>query len=117
MPRKKSLAIREPSPEEVVVEVAERSAGGTDDLFDQARETSKRVIQECVSYARSNPDRALLTALTAGYVLRMLPVPRMLAGIVRLALPLVKPAALLYAASKAAGPGGVLEEMKTATRR
>ena len=66
----------------------------------EVRTTTQRVIDQTVAYAHDHPDKALVYALATGYVLRTLPVTRVLGGILRVALPLIKPAALFYGISK-----------------
>ena len=69
---------------------------GVDEAFGHVKAATKRAMDEVVAYTESHPDRALLYAATAGYALRVLPVARILGGVVRLAVPLVKPAVLYY---------------------
>lgn len=71
-----------------------------DEALDQARATTQRVIDQTVGYAHDHPDKALVYALVAGYVLRTISVSRVLSSTLRLALPLIKPAALYYGISK-----------------
>ncbi|MDZ4401170.1 hypothetical protein [Prosthecobacter sp.] len=71
-----------------------------DGVITQARTTAQRAIDQTVAYAHDNPDKALLYALAAGYVLRTLPVTRVLGSVLRVALPLIKPAALCYGISR-----------------
>jgi hypothetical protein len=60
----------------------------------------ERGVTDVTRYAQRSPEKALISALAGGYVLRMLPVTRILGGIVRLTLVLLKPAALIYGAAK-----------------
>ncbi|MDI1312289.1 hypothetical protein [Prosthecobacter sp.] len=71
-----------------------------DDDLAQARTKTKQVIDQTLAYSHDHPEEALVYALATGYVLRTLPVTRLLGGIVRVALPLLKPAALFYGISK-----------------
>ncbi|GEP45622.1 hypothetical protein [Brevifollis gellanilyticus] len=71
-----------------------------DEALDNVKTTTKRAMDEVMAYTESHPDRALLYAVTAGYALRVLPVARILGGVVRLAVPLVKPAILYYGITK-----------------
>ena len=80
------------------VEVLPHTA--VDDVLDNVKATSQRALDEVVAYTKDHPDKALLFAVTAGYALRVLPVARILGGVIRLAVPLVKPAALYYGISK-----------------
>lgn len=72
-----------------------------DDALAQARTTTKQVIDQTLAYSQDHPEKALVYALATGYVLRTLPMTRVLGGILRVALPLLKPAALFYGISKA----------------
>ncbi len=71
-----------------------------DEVLTQARTTTQRAIDQTVAYAHDNPDKALLYAMAAGYVLWTLPVTRVLGSVCRIALPLIKPAAFFYGISK-----------------
>jgi len=65
-----------------------------------ARAQVERGVTDVTRYARQSPEKALLSALAGGYILRMLPVRCILGGFVRLTLMLLKPAALIYGAAK-----------------
>ncbi|HBJ83009.1 MAG TPA: hypothetical protein DDZ88_03865 [Verrucomicrobiales bacterium] len=71
-----------------------------DEVLTQARTTTRRAVDHAVAYAHDHPDKALLYALATGYVMRTLPVTRVLGGVLRVALPLIKPAAICYGISK-----------------
>ena len=71
-----------------------------DAALTQARTTTRRVIDHTVAYAHDHPDKALVYALVAGYMLRTVAVTRVLSGVLRIAQPLIKPAALYYGISK-----------------
>lgn len=71
-----------------------------EDRFNLARETVQHSLDDLEAYVQLRPQQALLSALGAGYVLRMLPTTRLLGGTIRLALSLLKPAALIYGLSK-----------------
>ena len=49
-------------------------------------------------YVRSNPTQAVLSALGAGFILRLLPLGSILSAIVRLALFALRPAIFIYGA-------------------
>ena len=65
-----------------------------------ARARVERSRQDLTAYAQLQPEKALLTALVVGYILRVLPTARILRGLVHLMLALLKPAALAYGAAK-----------------
>ena len=66
----------------------------------EARAQIERCVTDISGYAQRSPEKALLSALACGYVLRMLRLTRILSGTIRLALRLLKPAALVYGATK-----------------
>lgn len=49
-------------------------------------------------YVRQNPSQAVLSALAAGFVLRLLPLGAIIGALVRLALFAVRPAIFIYGA-------------------
>lgn len=49
-------------------------------------------------YVRQNPSQAVLSALAAGFVLRLLPLGAIVGGLVRLALFALRPAIFIYGA-------------------
>jgi len=57
-------------------------------------------VGQAEEYVRENPGQALLYAFVAGYVLNRLPLGALLRGAVRLSLLALRPAALLYGASR-----------------
>lgn len=65
-----------------------------------ARHEAERRLTEITTYTRQSPEKALLYALAAGYVLRILPTTQILGGVIRLALLLMKPAAFIYGGAK-----------------
>ena len=65
-----------------------------------ARAQMERCVTDVTSFAQRSPEKALLSALAGGYVLRMVPVTSILSGVIRLALVLLKPAVLIYGAAK-----------------
>jgi hypothetical protein len=58
------------------------------------------ILTQTEGYVRQNPGQAVLYAFVAGYVMNRLPVGRVATGLVRLSLLALKPAVLLYGASK-----------------
>ncbi len=95
MPRRKNgatSAIREPD-----IAQADRFAQET---LSSARAHAERCLADVIDYARTSPEKALLSAVAGGYVLRMLPLTRILAALVGVALLLLKPAALIFGVAK-----------------
>ncbi len=70
--------------------------------FGAARASVDRTVKDAAAYAKLQPEKALLWAMGAGYVLRMLPLTGILGGLIRLVLGLARPAALIYGAAKVA---------------
>lgn len=65
-----------------------------------ARASVERSVKDVTAYTQLYPEKALLWAAGGGYVLRMLPLTRILHALVRVILLLLKPVALFYGASK-----------------
>jgi hypothetical protein len=65
-----------------------------------AKEQFETVLTETEDYVREKPAEALLCALAIGYVLNRLPVGRILAGVFRLLIVALRPAILIYGATK-----------------
>jgi hypothetical protein len=65
-----------------------------------AKEQFETVLSETEDYVREKPTQSLLCALAAGYILNRLPVGRILSGFLRLVIVALKPAILIYGASK-----------------
>jgi len=59
-----------------------------------------RCMGDAVSYTQREPEKALLSALAAGYVLRLLPLAGIVKMFIRLSLALLKPAAFIYGGAK-----------------
>ena len=74
-------------------DIAERSLRYTKEQFEQ-------IMDQTESYVRDNPTRAVAYAVVAGLVLDRLPVGRIFGGVTRLALMAIKPALLIYGATK-----------------
>ena len=74
-------------------DIAERSIRYTREQFGQ-------IMDQTESYVRENPTRAVAYAVVAGLVLDRLPVGRILGGLTRLTLMAIKPAILIYGATK-----------------
>jgi len=58
------------------------------------------VLGETEGYVRTKPAQSLLYAFAAGYILNRLPLGRILGGVVRLLLFALRPAILVYGATK-----------------
>lgn len=65
-----------------------------------AKERFEAVLGETEHYVREKPAESLLCALVAGYILNRLPVGRILAGLFRLLIVALRPAILVYGATK-----------------
>ena len=74
-------------------DIAERGLRYTKDQFGQ-------IMEQTEDYVRENPTRAIAYAVVAGLVLDRLPVGRILGGFARLTLFALKPAILIYGATK-----------------
>jgi hypothetical protein len=81
-----------------------RSTAAPEDIvvrgFNQAKGHVDEVLHQVEKYVRENPGQAMLYAFVAGYVLNRLPVGGVLRGLVKLSLFGVKPAMLVYGATK-----------------
>ena len=64
------------------------------------KEQFDEVLSMTEEYVRANPGQAMLYAFVAGYVLNRLPVGGLLRGAVRLSMFALKPAILIYGATK-----------------
>ena len=77
---------------------------GHDDIAERGlrytREHLDEILSETEMYVRENPVQSLAYAVLAGFVLNRLGIGRILRGIVRLALFALKPAILVYGATK-----------------
>jgi hypothetical protein len=84
---------------------AEQPADITEDLALRGYRYTKTQFDEVVNqtedYVRENPGQSMLYAFVAGYILNWLPIGRILSTIFRLLLIALKPAALIYGASRA----------------
>ena len=77
---------------------------GHDDLAERglrySREHFDEILSEAETYVRKNPVQSLAYAILAGFVLNRLGVGRIVRGILRLVLFALKPAILIYGATK-----------------
>jgi hypothetical protein len=64
------------------------------------REQFDELLSETENYVRQNPGQSLVYAFVAGFILNRLPVGRILSGSLRLLLFALKPAVLIYGATK-----------------
>lgn len=74
-------------------DIAQRGAQYAQDQFSE-------YLTQAEEYVREKPAQSLLIALLAGFVLNRLPVGRLLGALVRLLLFALKPALLVYGATK-----------------
>ena len=58
------------------------------------------VLGQAEEYVRENPGQAMLYAFVAGYVLNRLPLAGIVRGLVRLSIFALRPAVLVYGATK-----------------
>jgi hypothetical protein len=64
------------------------------------KEQAEAVLSETEDYIREKPAQSLLFAFVAGYILNRLPVGRILGGLFRVLVVALRPAILLYGATK-----------------
>jgi hypothetical protein len=74
-------------------DLAERGLRYTREHFDE-------LLADTETYVRENPVQSLAYAVLAGFVLNRLGIGRILSGVVRLLLFALKPAILIYGATK-----------------
>lgn len=65
-----------------------------------ARSTFEQSLHEGEEYIRREPVRAVLWAMGAGYLLRLLPIGAVFSAITGLLLTMLRPAALFFAVAK-----------------
>jgi hypothetical protein len=84
--------------------MAKRSTETSEDVvvrgFQYTKDQVDEVLHQVERYVRQNPGQAMLYAFVAGYVLNRLPVGGLLRGLVRLSIFGLKPAMLIYGATK-----------------
>ncbi len=84
--------------------MAKKSPEASEDFalrsLNYTKEQFEEVLGQTEQYVRENPGQALLYAFVAGYVLNRLPVVGLFRGVVRLSLFALKPAVLIYGATK-----------------
>ena len=74
-------------------DIAERTVRYTKEQFDA-------LLNQTEQYVRENPAQSLFYAFAAGLILERLPIGRILSGVFRLSLFALKPAILIYGATK-----------------
>jgi hypothetical protein len=68
--------------------------------IEYAREQVDAVLSQTEHYVREKPAQSLLYAFVAGFIMHRLPIGRIIGGLFRLALLALKPAILIYGATK-----------------
>jgi hypothetical protein len=64
------------------------------------KEQFEDVLDQTEKYVRQNPGQAIVYAFAIGYVLNRLPVGRLISGVLKLSVTALKPAILIYGATK-----------------
>ena len=83
----------EDTPVEALAELPERG-------LHWAKEHFETVLSDTEEYVREKPAQSLLYAFVAGYILNRLPIGRILSGMLRLLIVALRPAILIYGATK-----------------
>ncbi len=65
-----------------------------------AQDQFSEVVTQAEEFVREKPGQSLLIALLAGFILNRLPIGRLFGGVVRLLMFALKPALLIYGATK-----------------
>lgn len=82
----------------------EQLAGTSEDIAERSlrytREQFGQLVEQTEDYVRENPTRAVMYGVLAGFILDRLPIGRILGTLGRLLLIAIKPAILIYGASK-----------------
>jgi len=76
-----------------------------DDAVESVRENAGQLRKDAISFVKREPEKALLSALALGYVLRALPLLPILGLVTRVAIGIFKPLAVSYLAAKVIGSG------------
>jgi len=74
--------------------------GATGGTATQPRFDTDQFTERTAEYARQEPMRAIGIAFVAGLILTLLPIGAIVAGLVRLAVSLVRPALMILGATK-----------------
>jgi len=83
----------DPSSAAAPEDIAERTVRYTKEQFDA-------LLSQTEQFVRENPGQSLFYAFAAGLILERLPIGRILGGVFRLSLFAIKPAFLIYGATK-----------------
>lgn len=82
----------------------DQATGTTEDFAERGLRYTKdqwsEIMEQTETFVRENPTRAVAYAVVAGLVLDRLPVFRIFGGLTRLSLMALKPAILIYGATK-----------------
>jgi hypothetical protein len=81
-------------------QLAENSQDFAERGLRYTKEQFAQIMEQTEDFVRENPTRAMAYAVGAGLVLDRLPVFRIVGGLTRLALMALKPAILIYGATK-----------------
>jgi hypothetical protein len=83
---------------------SQTKTGASGDLAEQGLRYTKEqwdeILTQTEDYVRAHPTRSLLYAAAAGFILDRLPIFRILRSMMRLLLIALKPAILIYGATK-----------------
>ena len=83
---------------------SQQMTGASGDLAEQGLRYTKEqwdeILTQTEDFVRANPTRSLLYGVAAGFILDRLPIFGIFRGLVRLLLLALKPAILIYGASK-----------------
>jgi hypothetical protein len=79
---------------------AEKSEDFAERGLRYTREQFGEMLSQTENYVRENPGQSLVYAFFAGLILNRLPIGRILSGVCRLFLFALKPAILIYGATK-----------------
>lgn len=68
--------------------------------FPYTKEDFEALLNQTEDYVREKPAQSVLLAFVAGYILNRLPIGRILGGLFRLLVVALRPAILIYGATK-----------------
>ena len=82
----------------------EQTSGHSSDIAQRGLRYSKdqweQMLQQTEEYVRDKPAQSLGYALAAGFILNLLPIGRIIGGLMRLLMIAFKPAVLVYGVTK-----------------
>jgi hypothetical protein len=81
-------------------QIAENSEDFAERGLRYTKEQFEQIMEQTEDFVRENPTRAMAYAVVAGLVLDRLPIFRIVGGLTRLSLMALKPAILIYGATK-----------------